>query len=105
MASGYVSPPPPISPPVPHNPGHPEYSLAPHPYLREPILYVSNLAAHVTDSDLARLFETCVPFRPNIARDGSGRPLNGTIEFKELEKGVSYIDQCLFYSPDVSNCS
>ena len=93
MTSGYVSPPPPISPPaVPGHPGQPEYTLSPHPYLREPILYVTNLAAHVSDSDLARAFESCVPFRPNISRDGSGHPLNGTIEFKELEKGICCIN-------------
>jgi len=85
MTSGYVSPPLPISP-VPGHSEQPEYTLSPHPYLREPILYVTNLGAHVSDSDLARAFETCVPFRPNFSRDGSGRPLNGTIEFKELEK-------------------
>ncbi|KAF8586869.1 hypothetical protein K439DRAFT_1339680 [Ramaria rubella] len=87
MASGYASPPQPISPPaVLTHPGQPEYTSPPHPYLREPLLYLTNLAANVTDSDLARAFESCVPFRPNVSRDGSGRPLNGTIEFKELAK-------------------
>ena len=99
MASGYVSSPPPMSPPAaPAHPGQSEYTLSSHPYLREPILYVTNLAPHVSDSDLARAFEFCVPFRPNIPRDGSGRPLNGIVEFKELEKGVYHMhrDYCIY---------
>ena len=88
MAAGYISPPPPTSPPaVFTHPGQSDYP-PPHPYLREPLLFVTNLAANVSDADLARAFESCVPFRPNISRDGSGHPLSGTIEFKELEKGV-----------------
>jgi len=38
----------------------------------------------VTDADLARALETGVSFRPKIHRDGSGHPLSGTIEFKDL---------------------
>ena len=64
-----------------------DQSSQPHPYLHEPILYISNLAAHVSDQDLAILFEHCVPFRPRIARENVGPPLSGTIEFKALEKG------------------
>ncbi|TBU60413.1 hypothetical protein BD310DRAFT_815285 [Dichomitus squalens] len=73
MASEYSSPPP--------EPRH-----QPHPYLHEPLLYISNLPAFVRDEDLAVAFQTCAPFRPNIQRDGSNRPLSGTIEFKYLEK-------------------
>ncbi|KAG2139512.1 hypothetical protein BD769DRAFT_1698241 [Suillus cothurnatus] len=59
----------------------------PHPYLHEPLLYISNLPPYVTDENLAMTFQPCAPFRPNIVRDGSNRPLSGTIEFKYLEKG------------------
>ncbi|KAI0792393.1 hypothetical protein C8Q75DRAFT_714526 [Abortiporus biennis] len=58
----------------------------PHPYLHEPLLYISGLPAYVKDEDLAIAFQQCAPFRPNIARDGSNKPLSGTIEFKYLEK-------------------
>ncbi|PIL23425.1 hypothetical protein GSI_14736 [Ganoderma sinense ZZ0214-1] len=73
MASEYNSPP-------------PEPRPQPHPYLHEPLLYISNLPPFVRDEDLAVAFQSCAPFRPNIARDGSNRPLSGTIEFKYLEK-------------------
>ena len=74
MTSEYNSPP-------------PEPRPQPHPYLHEPLLYISNLPPFVRDEDLAAAFQSCAPFRPNIARDGSNRPLSGTIEFKYLEKG------------------
>jgi polyadenylate-binding protein len=61
----------------------------PHPYLHEPLLYISNLPPYVTDENLAMTFQPCAPFRPNIVRDGSNRPLSGTIEFKYLEKGCA----------------
>ena len=80
MASGYASP------PTQESGVH-----QPHPYLHEPLLYISNLPPYVTDESLAGTFQSCAPFRPNIARDGGNRPLNGTIEFKFLEKGVSVI--------------
>lgn len=63
----------------------------PHPYLHDPILYISGLPPYVKDEDLAVAFVQCAPFRPNIARDGSNRPLSGTIEFKYLEKGGYWI--------------
>ncbi|KIJ61840.1 hypothetical protein HYDPIDRAFT_115313 [Hydnomerulius pinastri MD-312] len=75
MASGYASP------PLQESEGP-----QPHPYLHEPLLYISNLSPYVTDENLAITFQTCAPFRPNIPRDGSNRPLSGTIEFKYLEK-------------------
>ncbi|EGO29612.1 hypothetical protein SERLADRAFT_433578 [Serpula lacrymans var. lacrymans S7.9] len=75
MASGYAPPPP------------QERELQPHPYLHEPLLYISNLPPFVMDENLALAFQACAPFRLNITRDGSNRPLSGTIEFKYLEKG------------------
>ncbi|KAF8518354.1 hypothetical protein BU17DRAFT_48641 [Hysterangium stoloniferum] len=66
-----------------------------HPYLHDPILYITNLPAHVTDTDLARALEFCVPFRPTIIRDGSGMPLSGTIEFKDFSKGIYLSEKAL----------
>lgn len=77
MASQY-SPPPDNS----YDPSEPQ----PHPYLHEPVLYISGLPPYVTDENLALAFTTCAPFRPRIARDGSKKPLSGTIEFKVLHK-------------------
>ncbi|KAK0203475.1 hypothetical protein DFS33DRAFT_805219 [Desarmillaria ectypa] len=62
------------------------YGPQPHPYLHEPLLYISNLPPYVSDENLAIAFVTCGPFRPKIARDGSSSLLSGTIEFKFLEK-------------------
>ncbi|KAI0346153.1 hypothetical protein BDW22DRAFT_1323158 [Trametopsis cervina] len=58
----------------------------PHPYLHEPLLYISGLPPQISDQDLAAAFVSCAPFRPNIKRDGSGGLLSGTIEFKYIEK-------------------
>ena len=77
MASGYASP------PLQESDGP-----QPHPYIHDPLLYISNLPPYVTDENLAITFQSCAPFRPNIPRDGTNRPLSGTIEFKFLEKGV-----------------
>lgn len=60
----------------------------PHPYLHEPLLYISGLPTSVKDEDLALALQACAPFRPNIPRDGSTKPLSGTIEFKYMEKGM-----------------
>ncbi|KAF8885915.1 hypothetical protein CPB85DRAFT_1336790 [Mucidula mucida] len=57
-----------------------------HPYLHEPLLYISNLPAYVTDENLAQAFVTCGPFRPKIVRDSGASVLAGTIEFKFLDK-------------------
>ncbi|KZS98505.1 hypothetical protein SISNIDRAFT_472397 [Sistotremastrum niveocremeum HHB9708] len=57
----------------------------PHPYLQEPILYLAPLPPHVTDHDLARALEHCIPFRPSLHTDPSGRSVGGTIEFKHLQ--------------------
>ncbi|KAF8439043.1 hypothetical protein L210DRAFT_2241444 [Boletus edulis BED1] len=75
MASGYASP------PLQESDGPQS-----HPYIHDPILYISNLPPYVTDESLAITFQSCAPFRPNIPRDGINRPLSGTIEFKFLEK-------------------
>lgn len=75
--AGYASPP-------PQHSGLPQ----PHPYLHEPMLYISNLPPYVTDDNLAMAFQSCAPFRPVIPRDGSNHLLNGTIEFKFLDKGT-----------------
>ncbi|KAH9855373.1 hypothetical protein C2E23DRAFT_883314 [Lenzites betulinus] len=69
-----------------YNTPPPEARPQPHPYLHEPLLYISGLPPYVRDEDLAVAFQTCAPFRPNIVRDGSNRPVSGTIEFKYLEK-------------------
>ncbi|KAI0942169.1 hypothetical protein AcV7_002677 [Taiwanofungus camphoratus] len=73
MATEFSPPPEPI--------GH-----QPHPYLHEPLLYITGLPPYVKDEHLAVAFQSCAPFRPNITRDGSNRPLSGTIEFKYMEK-------------------
>lgn len=77
MASGYASPPPP-------EPTGPQ----PHPYLHEPLLYISGLPHYIRDEDLALVFQPCAPFRPNIPREDTTKALSGTIEFKYIEKGI-----------------
>ncbi|KAH7106629.1 hypothetical protein BKA62DRAFT_826128 [Auriculariales sp. MPI-PUGE-AT-0066] len=61
----------------------------PHPYLHEPLLYVTGLLPHVTEGDLARALENCVPFRPSIPRGGTDTTLSGTIEFRSIDRGAS----------------
>ena len=52
----------------------------PHPYLHDPLLYISNLPPHVTDADLALALAQCAPFRPNVPPDdGSGMLRSVTI--------------------------
>ncbi|KAJ7204787.1 hypothetical protein GGX14DRAFT_646305 [Mycena pura] len=65
-----------------------QYTAQPHehPILHEPLLYISNIPPYMTDENIALAFVTCGPFRPKILRDGTNNPLNGTIEFKFLEK-------------------
>lgn len=58
----------------------------PHPYLHEPLLYISNIPHYVTDEQIASSFINCGPFRPNIPRDEGNNTLSGTIEFKAIEK-------------------
>ncbi len=64
----------------------------PHPYLHEPLLYISSLPNYVTDENLAVAFSTCAPFRPRIDRDNTTKPLSGMIEFRVLDKGVPPFD-------------
>ncbi|KAJ8508292.1 hypothetical protein ONZ45_g9420 [Pleurotus djamor] len=58
----------------------------PHPYLHEPLLYITNVPSYVTDDNIALAFATCGPFRPKIPRDTSAQMLSGTVEFKFQEK-------------------
>ncbi|KAG2008227.1 polyadenylate-binding protein [Coprinopsis cinerea AmutBmut pab1-1] len=67
-------------------PSQEEHSPQPHPYLHEPLLYITNLPAFVTDEMLAVAFMYCGPFRPKIQRNTPSGTLSGTIEFKFLEK-------------------
>ncbi|TRM63710.1 hypothetical protein BD626DRAFT_569084 [Schizophyllum amplum] len=57
-----------------------------HPYLHDPLLYITNVPDYVSDEDLAKAFVTCGPFRPRINRDTGATMFSGTIEFKFLEK-------------------
>ena len=75
--------------PPPESPSGPQ----PHPYLHEPLLYVSGLPPYVTDENLAATLGACAPFRPRIPRDDPSRPLSGTIEFKYLEKGMCWVSR------------
>ncbi|KAF8155888.1 hypothetical protein B0H34DRAFT_752009 [Crassisporium funariophilum] len=69
-----------------YNQQYQENGPRPHPYLHEPLLYITNLPPFVSDENLAMAFVSCGPFRPKIPRDGSPNLLSGTIEFKFLEK-------------------
>lgn len=53
---------------------------SPHPFLTAPKLYVSQLAPDVTDADLARTLEACVPVRPQIRHDPETNTTNGKLE-------------------------
>lgn len=61
--------------------------IPPHPFLEQPILYVSNLPAHITDEVIARTLEFCVPFRPRLVRDPATGSATGSIEFRTIERG------------------
>ncbi|KIL62740.1 hypothetical protein M378DRAFT_80802 [Amanita muscaria Koide BX008] len=58
----------------------------PHPLLRDPLLYITNLPHHVTEENLAAAFTMCAPFRPTILRDSTGVIVSATIEFKFIDK-------------------
>ncbi|KAN0125954.1 hypothetical protein V8E52_001161 [Russula decolorans] len=77
MASQYPSPP---------DDSYESPEPQPHPYLHEPILYISSLPNYVTDENLAIAFSTCAPFRPRIDRADATKPLSGMIEFRVLDK-------------------
>ncbi|KAG8817202.1 hypothetical protein FRC19_011493 [Serendipita sp. 401] len=57
-----------------------------HPFLHEPILYVSNLPSQITDEVIARTLEFCVPFRPRLVRDPVTGNATGSIEFRTKER-------------------
>ncbi|KAF9077433.1 hypothetical protein BDP27DRAFT_1357522 [Rhodocollybia butyracea] len=57
----------------------------PHPYLHEPLLYITNVPTNVSDETLGIAFVPCAPFRPKIVRDTTSPFVSGTIEFKFLE--------------------
>jgi polyadenylate-binding protein len=81
--------------PPPHDDSYESPEPQPHPYLHEPILYISSLPNYVTDENLANAFSTCAPFRPRIDRTDTTKPLSGMIEFRVLDKGVSPLDRIL----------
>ncbi|KAG9019334.1 hypothetical protein FRB90_003740 [Tulasnella sp. 427] len=56
----------------------------PHPYLREPKLYVSGLSGNITKEHLGDLLRYCVPFRPMLQYGADGTLLPGYIEFRAL---------------------
>ncbi|KAG7094892.1 hypothetical protein E1B28_005699 [Marasmius oreades] len=58
----------------------------PHPYLHDPLLYITTLPAYISDESLAVSFLTCGPLRPKIQREPNATFVSGTIEFKFLEK-------------------
>ncbi|KAK2461225.1 hypothetical protein APHAL10511_006752 [Amanita phalloides] len=58
----------------------------PHPYLREPILYITNIPHYVTEESIAMAFVNCGPFRPKILPDLSSNVITATVEFRFLEK-------------------
>ncbi|KAG8832796.1 hypothetical protein FRC17_000619 [Serendipita sp. 399] len=60
--------------------------VPPHPFLHDPILYVSNLPSHITDEVIARTLEFCVPFRPRLVRDPVTGKATGSIEFRTKER-------------------
>lgn len=63
------------------------YDTEPHPYLHEPILYISGLPSYVTDDEIALVFQPCAKFRLKINREEPLQELCGTIEFQYLDRG------------------
>ena len=66
------------------------YGTEPHPYLNEPVLYISGLPSHVTDDQITSALSGCLPIRPNINRRCPDEELRGTIEFEDLYRGHSH---------------
>ncbi|PFH50621.1 hypothetical protein AMATHDRAFT_144718 [Amanita thiersii Skay4041] len=58
----------------------------PHPYLTDPLVYITNIPHYVTDENIATALVSCAPLRPKIVRDPSSTVFSGVIEFKFLEK-------------------
>ncbi|PPR01812.1 hypothetical protein CVT26_013171 [Gymnopilus dilepis] len=69
-----------------YNQDQQESSGRPHPYLHEPLLYITNLPSYVSDENLALAFVGFGPFRPKIQRDTNASLVSGTIEFKYPQK-------------------
>lgn len=63
------------------------HDTEPHPYLHEPILYISGLPSCVTDDEIALIFQPCAKFRLKINREEPHLELYGTIEFQYLDRG------------------
>lgn len=63
------------------------YDTEPHPYLHEPVLYISGLPSYVTDDEIALVFQPCAKFRLKINREDPHLELCGTIEFQYLDRG------------------
>ncbi|EJU02160.1 hypothetical protein DACRYDRAFT_115923 [Dacryopinax primogenitus] len=68
-----------------------------HPLLQQPILYIAGLPPNYAEAEIAPIFEFCIPYKPRLAKDGSGTgahistcihltfsSLTGVIEFKTL---------------------
>jgi polyadenylate-binding protein len=49
-----------------------------HPFLTVPKLYISQLPSDVTDADVARALESCVPLRPQMHLDPETNTMRGT---------------------------
>ena len=48
----------------------------PHPYLHDPLLYITGIPAYITDEALAVTFLTCGPLRPKIQREPDAQSLS-----------------------------
>lgn len=55
-----------------------------HPLLNAPKLYISQLAPDVSEADLARAFESCVPVRPQIHLDPETNTKRGKLVYSSL---------------------
>lgn len=62
------------------------HDTEPHPYLHEPVLYISGLPSYVTDDEIALVFQPCAKFRLKITREEPNLELCGTIEFQHLDR-------------------
>ncbi|CAO1629533.1 unnamed protein product [Parajaminaea phylloscopi] len=61
-------------------------AASPHPFLTQPLLYISGLDPHLEDRDLATsVFAALLPVRLNIDRK-PGQTASGTVEFQTLDK-------------------
>lgn len=72
------------------------HDTEPHPYLHEPVLYISGLPCCVTDDEIALVFQPCAKFRLKINREEPHQELYGTIEFQYLDRGHSHPSVSIF---------